>query len=253
MGGVRSRESASRVTLQTDETNRSQDCHVVPYGKNVIIDSEVNIRSDPRVCYGVAGVNGSQQQVSLSSEVDRMIRKLFALAAIVACTSLALAAEIKSGPQNGEKVPGPFFPLNVNGENAGKKACLYCKHGDSPVAVVFARTATCEQASKLIEKLDAETGKNTKAEMGFYVVFLSDDDKLEAGLKKMIEEKKLKNVTLSIESPKGPEKYALDKDADVTVLLYNKHKVESNFAFAKGKLTDKDIDTIVGDVSKIVK
>ena len=182
-----------------------------------------------------------------------MIRKLFALAAIVACTSLALAAEIKSGPQIGEKVPGPFTPLNVNGENAGKKACLYCKHGNNPVAVVFARTATCEQASKLIEKLDAETGKNTKAEMGFYVVFLSDDDKLEAGLKKMIEEKKLKNVTLSIESPKGPEKYALDKDADVTVLLYNKHKVESNFAFAKGKLTDKDIDTIVGDVSKIVK
>jgi hypothetical protein len=182
-----------------------------------------------------------------------MIRKLFALAAVVACTSFVLAAEIKSGPQSGEKVPGPFTPLNVNGEFAGKKQCLYCKHGDSPVAVVFARTSTCEQASKLIEKLDAETGKNTKAEMGFYVVFLSDDDKLEAGLKKMIEEKKLKNVTLSIDSPKGPEKYALDKDADVTVLLYKDRTVATNYAFAKGKLTDKDIDTIVGDVSKIVK
>jgi hypothetical protein len=182
-----------------------------------------------------------------------MIRKLFALAALVAYTGLSMAAEIKSGPQSGEKVPGPFTPLNINGENAGKKACLYCKHGDNPVAVVFARTATCDQASKLIEKLDAETGKNEKAEMGFYVVFLSDDDKLEAELKKMIEDKKLKNVTLSIDSPKGPEKYALDKDADVTVLLYKERMVKTNYAFAKGKLTDKDIDTIVGDVSKIVK
>jgi len=182
-----------------------------------------------------------------------MMRTMFAFA-MVAVLGLALqAGDLKSGPQAGEKVPGPFTPLNVNGENAGKKACLYCKHGESPVAVIFARTPTCEATQKLIKKLDAVTGENAKAEMGFYVVFLSDDDKLEESLKSMVEKEKLKNVTLSIDSPKGPEKYNIEKDADLTVLLYKERKVESNFAFAKGKATDKDIEAVVKDVSKIVK
>jgi hypothetical protein len=33
-----------------------------------------------------------------------------------------LAAEIKSGPAPGEGVT-PFHPLNINGSQAGKKAC----------------------------------------------------------------------------------------------------------------------------------
>ena len=36
----------------------------------------------------------------------------------------AVAAEtLKSGPQPGNQVPGPFNPLNVTGSAAGKKAC----------------------------------------------------------------------------------------------------------------------------------
>ena len=38
--------------------------------------------------------------------------------------SSALAAELKSGPQPGDKLPGPFHPLNVTGPFAGKKQCL---------------------------------------------------------------------------------------------------------------------------------
>ena len=67
-----------------------------------------------------------------------MIRKL-APVAVVFLAGAALAADLKSGPQVGEDVPGPFHPLNVNGEDAGKKACLYCKAGDSPVVAIFAQ------------------------------------------------------------------------------------------------------------------
>jgi hypothetical protein len=36
----------------------------------------------------------------------------------------AFSAEgLKSGPQVGEELPGPFHPLNVTGSAAGKKAC----------------------------------------------------------------------------------------------------------------------------------
>ncbi len=33
------------------------------------------------------------------------------------------AEELKSGPQPGNAIPGPFHPLNVTGSAAGKKAC----------------------------------------------------------------------------------------------------------------------------------
>ena len=49
-----------------------------------------------------------------------------------ALASASLAADLRSGPQVGEDVPGPFHPLNVNGEDAGKKACLYCNGGRQP-------------------------------------------------------------------------------------------------------------------------
>jgi hypothetical protein len=37
--------------------------------------------------------------------------------------SLIAAETLKSGPQPGDMLPGPFHPLNVTGANAGQKAC----------------------------------------------------------------------------------------------------------------------------------
>jgi len=182
-----------------------------------------------------------------------MIRKLFA--GIVAASLIggfAIAAEIKSGPQEGTMLPGPFHPLNVNGEGAGKKACLYCKFGDDPVAMVFARTSACPQTAKLIKKLDAVTAANKKADMGSFVVFLSDDDKAADSLKAMAEKEKLTNVVLAVDNPAGPEKYNVSKDADLTVILYKDRKVAVNKTFKKGAITDADIDAIIKDVAKIV-
>ena len=181
-----------------------------------------------------------------------MIRKLFAVAVVAAFGSLALAGEIKSGPQAGDKVPGPFHPLNVNGESAGEKACLFCKHGQNPVAMVFARSTEDEGTQKLIKALEKVTADNSKAEMGAFVVFLSDSDKTEKALKKFSDDAKLKNVTLAVDNPAGPEKYNVSKDADVTVVLYTDRVVKVNKSFEKGKITDKDIDAIVKDVSKIL-
>jgi hypothetical protein len=47
---------------------------------------------------------------------------------------------------------------------------------------------------------------------------------------------------LSINNPAGPGSYKVSKDADVTVVLYNQHKVKATYAFKKGELKDKDID-----------
>ncbi|CAN5379603.1 hypothetical protein BH11PLA2_BH11PLA2_44920 [soil metagenome] len=180
------------------------------------------------------------------------MRKLFATVAVMAVAGFAVAAELKSGPQAGDKLPGPFHPLNANGENAGKKACLYCKHGDSPVAMVFARTADCPQTQKLIKKLEEATAANAKAEMGAFVVFLSDDDKLAAKLKSMSDDHKLKNVTLAVDNPSGPAKYNVEKDADLTIVLYVDRTSKANYAFKKGAITDANIDAVMKDLSKIL-
>src|SRR5262245_23319266 len=182
-----------------------------------------------------------------------MIRNLLAAAVVVARGGVVVAADIKSGPQAGEKVPGPFHPLNINGESAGKKACLYCKAGDDPVAAIFARNADDAALQKLISAVETATEKNSKADLNSFVVFCSDSDKLEGKLKAFAEKAKLKNVVLAIESAEGPEKYGIAKDADVTVLLYKERVVVANHTFAKGKLTEKDADKIVADIAKIVK
>ena len=182
-----------------------------------------------------------------------MIRKLLAAAVVVAMCSVAFAADLKSGPQAGEKVPGPFHPLNINGESAGKKACLYCKAGDSPVVAIFARNSDDATLQKLIAAVEVATEKNAKAELNSFVVFCSDSDKLEGKLKEFADKAKLKNVVLSIESAEGPEKYNISKGADVTVVLYKERVVVSNFTFEKGKLTEKDVEKVVSSIGNLVK
>jgi hypothetical protein len=164
---------------------------------------------------------------------------------------LKAADAVKSGPQVEEKVPGPFHPLNVTGESAGQRSCLFCSNGDNPVAVIFARKPD-ESLTKLIKKIDEATGKNSSAMMGSYVVFLSDSQDLEGKLKAMAAQEKVKNTVLSIDNPAGPEKYNISKEADVTVLLYTGRIVKANHSF-KGTLKDADIEKITNDIPKIIK
>ena len=117
--------------------------------------------------------------------------------------------------------------------------------------MIFAREVS-DNLTSLVKKIDAETAKNKKAKMGSFVVFLSDDEKLEAQLKALAEKEGIKNCILSIDNPAGPTGYQVAKDADVTVVLYNQRKVEANHAFKKGELNAKAIDTIVADVPKII-
>jgi hypothetical protein len=165
---------------------------------------------------------------------------------------VGVAGEVlKSGPQVGQAVPGPFHPLNVTGAFAGEKHCLFCEMGPAPVAVIFAREVS-PSLTTLIKKIDAETAKNSKAAMGSFVVFLSNDEKLAGQLKDLAGKEKIKTTVLSIDNPAGPGRYNIAKDADVTVVLYNEHTVMANHAFRKGQLSEKAVTQVVADVSKIL-
>jgi hypothetical protein len=192
-------------------------------------------------------------------EMDTMkIHSIVALALAFALFAGAAVAEkqagkkLTSGPQVGEDLGGPFHPLNVTGKKAGEKHCLYCENGDRPVAMIFARE-TSPGLTKLIKKLDGCCAKNKGCQMASFVVFCNDDKALESKLKKCAKDNDLKTVVLAIDNPAGPEKYNVNKDADVTVVLYKERKVKANFAFKKGQLKDKDIDAIIASVPKITK
>jgi len=181
-----------------------------------------------------------------------MVRKsLFTVAVVGLVSGLVLAGEFKSGPQPGDKFPGAFHPLNVTGESKGEKQCLVCKNGANPVAMVFARTDS-DVTAKLLKKLDDATIANEKADMGSFAVYLTDDDGMKAKLESLEKTQGLKKLILAIDNPAGPEKYNVAKDADVTVTLYVKNDIKASYAFKKGEMTEKDIETIVADVKKIV-
>jgi len=181
-----------------------------------------------------------------------MIRKLLASTAALALVfGVAYAAELKSGPQVGEALPGPFTPLNINGKAPGEKHCLYCENGQNPVVMIFARNPECPMTQKLIKEVDAVVAKNEGCDMGSFVVFCTDDSKAEAACKNLVETNKYKKVVLSIDSPTGPAKYKFAKEADVTVVLYTARKVKANHSFKAGELNADNISKVLADVKLI--
>jgi len=180
------------------------------------------------------------------------IALLAVLATGVVCAEEKKADKLVSGPQAGEKLAGPFHPLNVTGAKAGQKNCLYCENGPNPVAMIFARENTPALA-KLIKRIDETTVKNESASMGSFVVFLSDKEGLDTELTGLAKTTALKKCVLSIDNPAGPKGYNVNKDADVTVVLYVQGTAKVNYAFKKGELNDKAIEKILADIPKILK
>jgi len=117
--------------------------------------------------------------------------------------------------------------------------------------MIFAREVSGPLTS-LVKKLDEATAKNRDAMMGSFVVFCNDDDGLEKKLQQLAEKEKFKEIILAIDSASGPTKYKIAKEADVTVVLYNEHKVEANFVFKKGELNDKKVEEIMKALPKIL-
>ncbi len=172
-------------------------------------------------------------------------------AALMMKPAQALAQPVESGPRPDADVPGLFDPVNYNGPDAGKKQCQYCKNGENPVVMIFARTLN-DQVTQLIKKLDAATIAHADAQMGSCVIFLSNDRLLPDRLKELAAREKIEHTILCTHTPAGPPNYKISRDADITVLLYTNYKVKSNYSFGKGQWPDGEIDTILGDLPKIL-
>lgn len=158
---------------------------------------------------------------------------------------------LKSGPQPGKELPETFEPKNITGPNAGETTCIFCEYGSDTVAMIFAREVNAP-LTQLIKRLDAATAQHSKTGMHSCAIFLNSDAKLPDQLKQLANQEKVQHTILRTYKPEGPKGYQIAREADITVLLYTDRLVKANHAFKKGALTEKDIDTIIAEVGKIL-
>jgi hypothetical protein len=191
---------------------------------------------------------------------------------------------IKSGPQADETLPGAFQPLNINGAFAGRHHCLVTEFRLSPVALVFVRAqpdGVDPEVKKLLDALDkAADERHVDTGLQAVAVFLTplardataedpkdlkgDPAQAKALVDEAINREKLlsglKDVATSFKRlivACGPpesvaQQYRLSDRADVTVVLYARHRVFANFAFAEGQLRQDGIDNVLKSVEKML-
>ena len=165
---------------------------------------------------------------------------------------VAWAADVESGLKVGDS-PAPYNVKDVTGPNAGKSLCYRCNYGGRPVVNIFAREVNDELA-KLVSEVDTLVEKNKDKKMAAFVVVLAEDaEAMAPKLEAMAKKNGVKNVPLTIfDGTSGPGEYNIAKDADVSVMMWNKSEVKANASFAKGKLNAAGIKQIVADTTKIL-
>jgi hypothetical protein len=180
-----------------------------------------------------------------------MKRSLVTALGLSVVSAIALA-EVKSGLDIGEPTT-PFHVKDITGPSAGKSLCYRCQYGSKPVACVFTREITPEVAD-LIQQIDQTVAANSSKDMKAFVVLLTED--ADAGAKqlaKVAADKSIKSTPLTVfDGVAGPEKYKISKDAAVTVLLWNKGRVQANHAYNTAKISADQIAAVKADTAKIL-
>lgn len=180
------------------------------------------------------------------------MKKLLASLCVVALVCVAQAAELESGLKPGESV-GAYNVKDITGPNAGKSLCYRCKFGARPVVNVFAREVN-DDLAKLVVQVDKLVEQNKEKNMAAFVTVLAEDaDKIAPMLEAIAKKNNIKNVPLTIfDGESGPSSYKIAKDADVTIMMWNKGEVTSSVAVAKGKLDATTIKTVVANTEKLL-
>ncbi len=177
-----------------------------------------------------------------------MTRILFSLClTLTVALALPAAEPCESGVPVGKR-PGPYSFLVATGPQRGQQTCYICEQHETnkPAAVVFARNLS-DSLGKLLTKLEAAGAVPAAKDSGYKVwcTQLAEKADLDA-LAKWAQKQGLKTAPVgAYEDADGPPSYRLNKDADVTVMLFSKQKVVANFAFRANELTDKQIDEVV--------
>jgi hypothetical protein len=169
------------------------------------------------------------------------------------------AAELTSGLQPGDLV-GAFNVEKCggavnDGREVGANFCYRCMLGNKPVVMVFARK-TDDKLAKLAKELDKQVAKNSDQKLSSFINLLgSEPAELKSEAKKFAADNELENVALVVpdDAENGPEEFAINPEAEVTVTIYRNGKVAASHAVAPGELDEEQIQSIINDTGKILK
>jgi hypothetical protein len=165
-------------------------------------------------------------------------------------TTFRAAKKVRSGIQIGNNGhPEPLSALCLNGPQEGQKTLLYCLCGNNPTITVFAREVT-DPLIELIRRLDGATSKHAKHRMYCFVVLLTEDKAKQQRLSDLARRENLRGVLLTARSAALHRVHRLAEEADVTVLLVNKRRVQANHAYQG--MTSFDVDAILQDLPTIL-
>jgi hypothetical protein len=179
-----------------------------------------------------------------------MTKHLLAAGLLTLLTAGAFAADpLKSGPQVGQAVEA-FEPRNVTGPFAPENHCLVCWTASKPGVMILARGVS-DPLTSLVKKVDAANQQHGD-KLRSFVIFLNDEKGLDAKLKGLAEKEKLQKTVLAIDNPKDSVGDAVAKDADVTIVLFVKHKVKVNRAYRKGEFKAEEVEKIIKELPKIL-
>jgi peroxiredoxin len=176
--------------------------------------------------------------------------RILTVAALAFGVSAVRADDVKSGPDG--KIGGAFNVKAITGDQKGKELCYVCKYnGESRPAVVLIFTQKADDNLVTVVKAVDEVQKNNK-DLGTVVVGVSGV--ADADFAKLQETHKLTTpLTVAVDKD-GPSKYNLNKDAAVTVLVYQKGgKISKNFAFKDTKSAAEKAKDIATAASEAVK
>jgi hypothetical protein len=179
------------------------------------------------------------------------MRILFTLGlALALSVSFATADDLKSGPD--KKIAGPFDVKAITGDKAGKTLCYYCQYNaqQRPAVVMIFTQKADDNLVSVVKAVDAVQKTNEK--LGTFVVGVSGVQA--ADFEKIQTTHKLTTpLTVAVDKD-GPEKYTLNKDAAMTVLVYKKDgSIAKNFAFKTTKDAAEKAKDIAEAAEKAVK
>jgi hypothetical protein len=182
-----------------------------------------------------------------------MTRRLAAVTLTLLAAAAAVAEEpLASGPTIGQR-PMPYAFVLATGPNRGTSFCYICDAADKPAAVVFARSLS-DPLGKLAAKLDQAAADAVVPGFRGWLTLLTTgpqpdaEDRLAAWGRKHA----VRQLPLGVfEDEVGPPAYRLNKQADVTVVLFVKRQTVATFAFKAGELTDGRVDEVVKALGKL--
>ncbi len=160
---------------------------------------------------------------------------------------------LKSGRVVGDGVPS-FFVRTITGPLSNKSVCYVCRNGDRPVVMILMRRLS-PKLNHLLKEVDKIVDKNRAIGLRSFGVLINDAPvKVAPQLQTLaFDEKIALPLTVATRAIASPSCQNIHQDAEVTIVLYRKQRVVSNYGFRSGELTKKEVTTLLQRIHRFTK